>query len=331
MIWLAGLALLCGAIPTLLFLSNLRFYQPPPTAGRSSKGSAILIPARDEAEKIELTVRAALESGATEVLVLDDNSSDRTAEIVALMAANESRLRLLAGRALPPGWCGKNFACAQLAAAATAPILIFVDADVQLAPNSAPRLAAFLEQSGAQLASGIPHEVTITFSEQLLIPLIYFLLLGFLPFRRMRRLRQPAYAAGCGQLFVAEAAAYRAAGGHGVIRDRIHDGLALPKKFRERGFATDLFDATELATCRMYQRNGEVWRGLGKNTHEGLGAPRLIFPMTVILLGGQVLPFLSRARACRATCPSNGAAGERVSSFCRARSRSGVFDNPGSE
>ena len=198
----------------------------------------------------------------------------------------------LAVSSLPPGWCGKNFACAQLAAAATAPILLFVDADVQLAPGAAPRLAALLEESGAQLASGVPREITITFSERLLIPLIHFLLLGFLPLHWMRRSLHPAYGAGCGQLFVAEAAAYRKAGGHEAIRDRIHDGLALPKKFREHGFATDLFDATKVATCRMYRREGEVWRGLAKNTHEGLGAPGVILPMTLLLLGGQILPFL---------------------------------------
>ncbi|MGI8955537.1 MAG: glycosyltransferase [Chthoniobacterales bacterium] len=292
MIWLAGLSLLCAGVPALLFLVNLLAYRPPPRSGRSRKGISVLIPARDEAENIETAVRAALGSGADEVLVLDDGSSDATPQIVGQIARENPRLRLLRGEALPPGWCGKNFACAQLAAAAGGPILVFVDADVQLAPGSAPRLAAFLEQAGAQLGSGVPREITRTFSEQLLIPLIHFLLLGFLPLPRMRRTRHPAYGAGCGQLFVADAAAYRASGGHGAIRNRIHEGLSLPKKFREYGFATDLFDATDVATCRMYQRDGEVWRGLAKNTHEGLGAPGLIVPMTLILLCGQVLPFL---------------------------------------
>ena len=252
----------------------------------------MLIPARDEAGKIERTVQAALGSGADEVIVLDDGSSDGTGEIVRRMMDEDPATSSPPGRSrCPPGWCGKNFACAQLAAATTAPILIFVDADVQLAPGSAARLAGFLEKSGAQLASGVPREITVTFSERLLIPLIHFLLLGFLPLYRMRRTRKPAYGAGCGQLFVADATAYRACGGHGAIRARIHEGLWLPKKFREHGFATDLFDATDLAACRMYQRDAEVWRGLAKNTHEGLGAPPVIVPMTFILLCGQVLPF----------------------------------------
>ncbi len=292
MIWLAGLSLLCAGVPALLFLFNLGLYRPAPRAGEAANGTAVLIPARDEEAKIEQAVRAALASGANEVLVLDDNSSDRTAEIVRQIAQTEPRLRLLRGQPLPLGWGGKNFGCAQLAAATSASILIFVDADVQLAAGSASRLVAFLRKSGAQLASGVPRQIAVTFSERLLIPLIHFLLLGFLPLWRMRRTRHPAYGAGCGQLFVAEAAAYRACGGHRAIRARIHDGLALPKKFREHGFATDMFDATDLATCRMYQRDAEVWRGLAKNTHEGLGAPAVILPVTLLLLGGQVLPFV---------------------------------------
>ena len=292
MIWLAVLSLLAAAVPAFLFLLNLRAYGRPPAVTDSAQSAAVLIPARDEEDKIEQTVRAALESGAVEVIVLDDGSSDATARIVRQMSAETPRLRLLTGEPLPPGWCGKNFACAQLGAAATAPVLIFVDADVQLAPASAPRLAAYLEHSGAQLASGVPREIMVTFSEKLLIPLIHFLLLGFLPLGRMRRSLHPAYGAGCGQLFVVAAAAYRESGGHGAIRDRIHEGLFLPKKFREHGFATDLFDATGVATCRMYQRDAAVWRGLAKNTHEGLGAPGIILPMTLFLLCGQVVPFL---------------------------------------
>ena len=77
-----------------------------------------------------------------------------------------------------------------------------------------------------------------------------------------------------------------------MLRDSLHDGIKLPRVFRQAGFATDLFDATDLATCRMYRTNAETWRGLGKNATEGLAAPGTIVPMTALLLGGQILPFV---------------------------------------
>lgn len=97
-------------------------------------------------------------------------------------------------------------------------------------------------------------------------------------------------ARGCGQLFMAHREAYDKAGGHAAIRSSLHDGLTLPRAFRRAGFMTDLFDATDIATCRMYRRWREVWHGLAKNAGEGLASPTMIGPATLLLLGGQVLP-----------------------------------------
>lgn len=284
--------LACAAWPAILFLRNLRVFAPPPRLQAAAFEVAILIPARNEERNIQAAVEAGLANAGAEVFVLDDGSSDRTAEIVAKIASRQPRLHLLRGQELPSGWCGKNWACAQLAHATDRALLLFIDADVRLAPDAAASLAGWLRESGAQLASGVPRQELGTFSEKLLIPLIHFVLLGFLPLARMRRSRHPAFATGCGQLVLAEAAAYREIGGHSGIRDRIHDGLALPKRFRARGFRTDLFDSTDLATCRMYRSDAETWRGLSKNTNEGLGAPARILPVTLILFIGQVLPFL---------------------------------------
>ncbi len=288
---LGWIAVICAAIPTILFMRNLRVFSAPRGRDLSSQVS-ILIPARDEEDNIVAAIEAALANANAEVLVLDDHSTDRTYEFAAKIAATDPRLRVLRGETLLPGWCGKNFACAQLAAAAKHPLLLFVDADVQLTPDAAAALAAGLRECDAQLISGVPHQITETFSEKLLVPLIQFLLLGFLPFGRMRRSNHPAYATGCGQLIMVTRNAYEQSGGHGAIRARVHDGLALPKQFRVSGYRTDLVDVTALATCRMYRRDAEVWRGLLKNTHEGLGAPARIVPLTVFLLVGQVLPFV---------------------------------------
>jgi len=118
--------------------------------------------------------------------------------------------------------------------------------------------------------------------------LMHFLLLGFLPIGRMRASRHPMYGAACGQLILVTRSAYAAAGGHAAVRASLHDGLTLPRAFRAVGWGTDLFDATDLATCRMYRNAGEVWRGLGKNAREGMATRAAIVPWTIVLLGGQV-------------------------------------------
>ena len=293
---LAAVVCLLALIPACLWHLNSRAYAPPPKPGtdRDLPAVSVLIPARNEAHSIRAAVTAALASQdvTLEVVVLDDHSEDETASIVRQMAAHDSRVRLETAPALPPGWCGKQHACAVLAHLAAHPQLVFVDADVRLAPDALARMAAFLQSSGADLISGVPHQETGTFAERLVIPLIHFLLLGFLPLHRMRASRHPAYGSGCGQLFMARRDAYEKMGGHAAIRASLHDGLTLPRAFRQAGLMTDICDVTRLATCRMYRGFTELWHGLAKNATEGLAAPATIVPATVLLLGGQVIPVL---------------------------------------
>ena len=300
---LALITLVLAALPCGLFLLNLLVYRPLRKPGVNetcpAMGVSVLIPARNEEQNIRATLAAVLANrgGDFEVIVLDDHSTDRTVAIVSEFAARDARVSLASAPPLPAGWCGKQHACHVLAQRARYPLLVFIDADVRLAPDALARMMEFMRRSEAALASGVPQQELGTFSERLLIPLIHFILLGFLPMHAMRRTRWSAMSAGCGQLFIARREAYERCGGHAMLRDSLHDGLKLPRAFRQAGFATDLFDATDLATCRMYHTNTDTWRGLGKNATEGLAAPGTILPMTALLLGGQVLPFIMLAFA----------------------------------
>lgn len=283
-----------SVIPFFLFFRNLRSYAPPPDPppSKAPASVSVLIPARNEEASIAAAVESVLASRDVhlEVVVLDDDSNDGTAAIVSDFARRDDRVRLERAPPLPRGWCGKQHACAVLGRHARNDILVFVDADVRLAPDSLARISAFLSESGAELVSGFPRQETVTFLERLLLPLMHFLLLGFLPMDIMRVSRNRAFGAGCGQLFAARRAAYDAVGGHGAIRDSLHDGVKLPRAFRDAGLRTDLFDATDLATCRMYRSATEVWNGLGKNATEGMASPAAILPWTMLLFGGQLLP-----------------------------------------
>jgi hypothetical protein len=253
---------------------------------------SVLIPARNEELGIAACVRSVLASKHVEleVIVLDDASTDRTAEIVRAIAAEDPRVRLETAPPLPEGWCGKQHACFTLSKLARFDTLTFLDADVRLTPSALARMALFLRESGSELVSGFPRQETGTLLEHLLIPLINWLLLCFLPLWAMRRFRWSAFGAGCGQWFMTTRAAYEKVGGHAAVKASLHDGLTLPRAYRKAGFFTDVCDATNLATCRMYRSAGAVWFGLAKNAREGMAATGQIGFWTVVLLFGQVLP-----------------------------------------
>jgi len=295
MIVLLVVSLACAALPAGLFWMNLRLYVDPPAVDEATLPAvSILIPARNEAAVIETAVTNALQSHGVEieVVVMDDGSTDGTDSIVLALATADPRVRLERAPALPAGWNGKQHACWALAHAARNPILCFVDADVTLGPEVVARMAQFLVTGNNGLVSGFPQQVTGTFLEWMLLPLIHFVLLGFLPLKQMRAGTDPAFAAGCGQFIMARKDNYFTCGGHSEIKLTMHDGLLLPRLFRAAGFRTDLADITSFASCRMYTSAAQVWSGLAKNATEGLASKTRIVPVTILLLLGQVLPFL---------------------------------------
>ena len=289
--------LLLALLPALTFLANLSLFRrlPPAASDRDFAPISVLIPARDEEKSIDACIRHALqcEDVTVEVVVLDDESTDGTADIIRSIAREDDRVRYVAGSPLPDGWNGKQHACMRLAEEARYPRLVFLDADVRLAPDSLARLAAHQDATCTALLSAFPRQQTGTILERWIIPLMHFILLGFLPLRRMRQSVHPAYAAGCGQLFMTSATDYRKAGTHAAIKGSRHDGLKLPRAYRETGLMTDVTDGTDLALCRMYGSASEVIRGVLKNAIEGIAAPKLIFPFSILLIGGSVLPVLT--------------------------------------
>ncbi len=108
-----------------------------------------------------------------------------------------------------------------------------------------------MERSQAPLISGFPWQETKTFLERLLIPMMHVLLLGYLPIRRMRQTSEPGFAAGCGQLFMADKNEYFLLDGHRSIHASRHDGIQLPRRYRRRAYMTDIFDASDIAVCRI--------------------------------------------------------------------------------
>lgn len=316
--WVLVGSCLFVAIPVLVSVRNLGLYRPASRPGATAPAErsliSVCVPARNEAKNIEPCVRSLLASrdADLEVLVYDDHSDDATGEIVRRLIEEDPRVRLVPTQPLPGGWNGKQFACEQMGLAARGEWLLFTDADVRFAPDCLARTLGEARSLDCALLSTIPRQETGTIGEKLIVPLIHFILLSYLPMKRMRTTLDPAASAAVGQFLFARADAYRASGGHAAFPDTMHDGVKMPRAFRRAGFRTDLFDGTDIVSCRMYDSFGRVWRGFTKNAYEGLGSVALLLFITVMHLVGHALPALVvawTAAAPNAYRPSRAAAG----------------------
>lgn len=304
--WLLVLSVVISAAALIMTLINLSLYHRPGNTTSSSPRASVsvCIPARNEADNIQpcvLAVLAAAEDVNAEVLVYDDQSTDATPRILTGLATQDPRVRIVPTRPLPAGWVGKQWACDSLARAARSEWLLFIDADVRLAPGCLNATILTAVDLKADLLSTFPRQLTGSFGERLVVPLIHFILFSYLPFARMRSTKDPAASAACGQFILARRTAYTAAGGHAAFRDSMHDGVKMPRAFRRSGFHTDLFDGTNLASCRMYRGMSATWRGFAKNAYEGLGSISLLVFITLLHLVGHVLPWVELINAAGST------------------------------
>ena len=303
--WWMISALAISGFALFLGLRNLAAFRTAPEsspAGDEGWSVTVCIPARDEADNIEACVRSILAAAdadpisQTTVMVYDDGSTDGTPGILARLVEEDERVVAASVEDLPEGWNGQQHGCDSMGRQSGSDWLLFTDADVRFESDSLRRTrAALLHQSSASrplgLLSAFPQEQTGTVGESLVVPLIHVILLSYLPFRRMRRTLDPAASAACGQFILCRRDAWLEVGGHGAIRNSMHDGVRLPRIFRRGGFATDVFDGGDIVSCRMYRGFMETWCGFTKNAYEGLGSPILLLLLTVLHLGGQVAPW----------------------------------------
>ncbi len=275
---------------------------------------SILVPARNEARRIAPCLRSLLAQDYPnfEIIVLDDRSEDETARTVldlGFMREKSSAHRLIEGQTLPPGWIGKNWACHQLAAEARGRYLLFTDADTVHEASALGACVGHAMDTGASLLSAWPRQLTETWSEKAVIPLVYLLLLGALPHRLLHRLqRRPEYArrmsakwlatlgAANGQYVLFERGAYEHIGGHAAVRDHLVEDVALARLVAGRvaeGMRLINCDGSRLVRCRMYTSLPELWEGFTKNLRAAFSESAGTFWLFGALqAAGLVLPFV---------------------------------------
>ena len=248
--------------------------RPPAVAERVS----VLVPARDEAGRVGDCVRALLGSEGlrdVEVVVLDDDSSDGTAEVVRQAANGDPRVRVVDGGRgpLPAGWLGKTWACHRLAEAATGSVLVFVDADVRVEPHGLAAGIALLRGARLDLVSPYPRQEADGVLPRLVQPLLQWSWLTTLPLRLAEYSPRESLVAANGQLLVVDAAAYARAGGHAQVRGAVLDDVALLRAVKRSGGRGVVVDGTRVASCRMYDDASSLVEGYTKSLWSAFGSP----------------------------------------------------------
>ena len=266
-----------------------------PRIGNTAPGTvSVLVPARNEEATIAACLTSLREQDVAEILVLDDESSDATATVAA--ACGDPRVRVITGSAPPPGWLGKPHACQTLAAAATSDLLVFIDADVRVAPGGIGAAAALLDEF--DLVSPQPRELAETLAERLVQPLLQWSIRTFLPVRVAERSRRPSLAAANGQFIAIRRETYRRCGGH--LPAAVLDDIALTRAVRGVGGRTTVVDGSAIAECRMYEGWAELRDGHSKSLWSAFGSLPGSVAVFALLALAYLLPPIAALRGSRA-------------------------------
>ncbi len=275
----------------------------PPTTTKAAAESLVaaiavtaIVPARDEEQVIAACVEAlARQPEIAQILVINDQSTDKTAEIVRGLTAEIPQLRLMETRDVPPGWVGKNNAVWLGSQKAKSGWLLFTDADAELAPEAVSRAVQITRETGAALVSFSPEQLAETWYERSLIPFVYCRLAKQFSFEAVNDPGSHAAAAN-GQFLMIRRDAYDAIGGHASVAGEVLEDVALAKRAKAAAYRIWFGPGKGIVRTRMYRSFDAMWEGWKKNLYLLLGGtPGAVFrellavvpwiPFVLLLIG----------------------------------------------
>ncbi|MFF5703160.1 glycosyltransferase [Streptomyces sp. NPDC012794] len=265
---------------------------PPRSAPARWPSVAVVVPARDEAEVLPRSLPSLLAQdypGEARIVLVDDGSTDGTADLARRLAAEQPGLPLavVTPGEPPPGWTGKLWALRHgITRARTGPdgqepeFLLLTDADIAHEPDSLRELVAAATSAGLDLVSQMARLRVAGFWERLLVPAFVYFFAQLYPFRRVNRPASRTAAAAGGCVLLRTEAAVRA-GIPDSIRQAVIDDVSLARAVQRSGGRIWLGLAERVDSVRPYSALGDLWRMVSRSAYAQLRHQPLLLAGTV--------------------------------------------------
>jgi glycosyltransferase involved in cell wall biosynthesis len=259
------------------------------------KKASVCIPARNEEQNIKNIINDVLNQTYKniETVILDDNSDDNTYKTAASIAGKNKKITILTGKALSPGWTGKNWACHQLSQKAKGAILFFIDADVRLSEWAIESAMAFMNKYSLSMLTVFPAQRMVSFSEKLIVPVMDWILLTFLPLKLVYLSGWLSFVAANGQFIAITREAYKKIGGHRSVSDMYVEDMELARNIKKQKLKMMTFTGNNGVSCRMYKNYSGAFNGFAKNFFPGFNTGYINFSFMLLSLNFlYLLPFI---------------------------------------
>ena len=241
----------------------------------------VLIPARNEGKNIREVLTALTYQTYTnyDVIVLNDESEDDTAEVVSQFIESDLEIQLIDGESIPQGWLGKHWACHQLALKASGDYMLFIDADTVLHKNTIKAAVNEAIAGKSDLLTMIPARCANNFIERTLYGFIDWAIYGWLPLQLAHLSKNSYLSVSYGQFMLFKRGSYILSGGHREIKDIAVDDMGLGRLIKSSGLQWTLKDGTGMVTSLPYNDMLETVKGISRSL-----APALNYRISLILL-----------------------------------------------
>jgi chlorobactene glucosyltransferase len=254
-------------ILVLVIWNALAWPKPRSDTNFQTESCSILIPARNEENTLGDCLNSAIQQGndVIEIIVCNDHSEDQTAAVVSQYRKLDDRLRMIEANDLPGGWCGKNFACASLAAQARGNWMLFLDADTILSHDAVSIIIAEARHRRCSFLSCWPGLILESAWERALMPMLNFVVFTLFPAPLSIQRNDPSLGLAHGTCILMRRADYQVTGGHQLVFDQVFEDTCLARSWRASGRRGICLDGQDLVRVRMYDSLGAIWRGFQKN------------------------------------------------------------------